>query len=167
MSIGKAVEMQTYISDESAEDVTEFPPNSSGGIVAESLLNIRTVASLTIEEKRVEEFDTALQAEDPHPIRTNAIKGGAGGTAQLVQLWGTALLFWWGGFLLYNYPHMYTFRDYLISMFGLLFGLTGISVAMQDMIDSEKARKAAARIFELIDRKSAIDPLSDEGKKLD
>ena len=31
--------------------------------------------------------------------------------------------------------------------------------------DRKKAQRAAARVFELIDRQSAIDPLSDEGKK--
>jgi hypothetical protein len=34
------------------------------------------------------------------------------------------------------------------------------------LVDSKKASEAAARIFEIIDRKSEIDPLSDEGKKL-
>lgn len=33
------------------------------------------------------------------------------------------------------------------------------------MTDSKKASEAAERIFEIIDRKSEIDPLSEEGKK--
>lgn len=36
---------------------------------------------------------------------------------------------------------------------------------MAGLTDVEKAKAAAGRIFELIDRESEIDPLSDEGKK--
>lgn len=75
-------------------------------------------------------------------------------------------MFWWGGWLLYRFPSTYTFRDMLVSLFGMMFGFTGLGIAMQDLTDSEKAKAAANRIFELIDRVSEIDPLSDEGKKL-
>jgi hypothetical protein len=51
-------------------------------------------------------------------------------------------------------------------MFSLLFSLSGIGMAAQGATNREKAKIAAHRIFELIDRQSAIDPLSSEGKKL-
>jgi len=75
------------------------------------------------------------------------------------------LFFWWGGWLLLNYPNQYTFRDFLISMFSMLFSLSGITMATQGATNREKAKLAAHRIFELTDRQSAIDPLSTEGKK--
>jgi hypothetical protein len=37
------------------------------------------------------------------------------------------------GWLLFNFPNEYDFQDFLISMFGLMFGMTGIGIAMQDM----------------------------------
>ena len=80
-------------------------------------------------------------------------------------MWGMALMFWWGGYLLANYPRTYEYRDFLISLFSLLFGLEGIGYATQGTTDREKAKQAANRIFELTDRQSAIDPISDEGKK--
>jgi len=133
--------------------------------VVESLLNIRTVAALTIEEQRSAEFAEALQKEDPTPVRTNLVKGCTSGLGQFIQLWSIALLFWWGGWLLYKYPEEFTYRDFLISMFSLLFSLSGLAVAAQGATDREKAKAAAARVFELTDRESAIDPLSCEGKK--
>ena len=139
--------------------------NSPGGIVVETLVNIRTVASLTIEKKRSQQYAKALRAEDPTPIKTNFIKGCATGIGQFTQMWGLALLFWFGGWLLTTYPESFTFRDYLISLFSLLFGLEGMGFAAQGATDRKKAKAAANRIFELIDRHSAIDPLSDEGKK--
>ena len=165
MSLGKALEIQAYMGDEKQND--EDPKaNSSAGIVVESLLDMRTVAALCIQPQRIRQFDEALTREDPTPLRSNIIKGSTGGVAQIVQMWGFGLMFWWGGWLLYNYPNLFTFQDFNISMFSLIFGMTGIGIAMQDMTDSKKASEAAQRVFEIIDRKSEIDPLSPEGKKL-
>lgn len=78
-------------------------------------------------------------------------------------MWGTALLFWWGSFLLNRFPGRYDSTGFLISMFGLLFSLYGLAIAAEGAVDQKKAKLAAARIFELIDRKSEIDPVSEEG----
>lgn len=165
MSLGKALEIKTFMGEDEQED--EDPKaNSSAGIVVESLSNIRTVAALTIEGGRLNQFDEALTKEDPHPVRKNFIKGSTGGLSQIVQMWSFGLLFWFGGWLLFNYDNIFEFRDLLISMFGLIFGMTGIGIAMQDMTDSKAAAEAADRVFEIIDRKSDLDPLSTEGKKL-
>lgn len=80
-------------------------------------------------------------------------------------MWGFAIMFWWGGYLLLHYPGIFTYRAYLISMFGLFFSLYGLTLAAQGAVDRDKAKAAAARIFALTDRVSEIDPLSEEGKK--
>lgn len=66
--------------------------------------------------------------------------------------------------MLLHYPESFSYRDFLISMFALLFGLEGIGFAMQGATNREQAKEAAHRIFELTDRQSAIDPLSKDGK---
>lgn len=165
MSVGKALEIQTYLGEE-VNEAEDPKANSSAGIVVESLSNIRTVAALTIEGERLDQFDEALTKEDPHPVRTNFIKGSTGGLGQIVQMWSFGLLFWFGGWLLFNHPNLFDFKDLLISMFGLMFGMTGIGIAMQDMTDSKQAAEAADRVFDIIDRKSELDPLSEEGKKI-
>ena len=73
-------------------------------------------------------------------------------------------MFWWGGWLLFNYPNAFGLKDFLISMFALLFSFTGLSIAAEGAVDRKKAKRAAARIFQLTDRHSLIDPLSTEGK---
>ena len=57
-------------------------------------------------------------------------------------------------------------RDFLIANFAILFSLFGLGAAFQDISDRKEVEKAAGRIFYLLDRKSEIDPLGDEGKKL-
>lgn len=64
-----------------------------------------------------------------------------------------------------NYPNKFSYREYLISMFSLFFSLYGLTLAAQGAVNREKAKQAAARIFELTDRQSLIDPLSDSGTK--
>ena len=40
-------------------------------------------------------------------------------------------LFAGGGWLIWNHPNLYSFRDFNISMFSLLYGISGMAVAMQ------------------------------------
>jgi len=163
MGFGAEVEMRMMMGEDHAE--TKDDENSPGGIVVETLVNIRTVASLTIENKRSKEYWAALEAEDPTPLRSTLKKGSTAGLGFFIQCWGMALLFWWGGWLLYNYPGRFEYNDFLVSMFALLFSLSGMAAAAQGATNREKAKEAANRIFYLIDRKSKIDPLANEGKK--
>ena len=64
-----------------------------------------------------------------------------------------------------EFPGDYTYRDYLIALFAFMFSLYGLAAAFEGTADREKAKAAAARIFDIIDRKSQIDPLADDGKK--
>ncbi|MGK3738332.1 MAG: ATP-binding cassette subfamily B (MDR/TAP) protein 1 [Bacillariaceae sp.] len=143
----------------------EDEKKNSGIIVIESLTNIRTVASLSLETSRSDQFAKALHYEDPHPLRNNLIKGASSGLGPFFQQWSFALLYWWGGWLIAEYPRLYTSQGFLISMFSLLFSLSGMAAAAQGATDRSKALAAAERIFDLMDRKSEIDPLSTEGKK--
>jgi hypothetical protein len=68
------MEMKMYMGADEGDDM-HIDEHSPGGIVIETLSNIRTVASLTLEEKRAAEYLQALVDEDPRPIRTNVIKG--------------------------------------------------------------------------------------------
>ena len=61
--------------DDSSGDGEEADANSPGGIVVEALSNIRTVASLTLEDERAAEYAHALKEEDPHSFRNNVTKG--------------------------------------------------------------------------------------------
>lgn len=156
--------MKTYLGeDESTEEASD--EHSPGGIVIETLNNMRTVASLTLEEERAAEYDRALTREDPNTVKSNLVKGSAGGMGQFFQMGGFAIMFWWGGWLLLNYPDVFSYRGFLISMFALFFSMYGLTIAAQGAVDRKKAKQAAHRIFALTDRQSEIDPLSQGGKK--
>ena len=42
-----------------------------------------------------------------------------------------ALMFWWGGWLLANYNDVFSYNDYLVSLFALLFSLYGLAMAAE------------------------------------
>lgn len=75
-------------------------------------------------------------------------------------------MFFWGGWLLAEYPDNFSSRDYMVSMFALFFSLYGLTIATEGAVDRKKANRAAVRIFELIDRQSKIDPLTEAGSTI-
>jgi ATP-binding cassette subfamily B (MDR/TAP) protein 1 len=164
LAFGAKMKLKNFYGEDEGSE-SDGGKNSPGGIVVETLLNMRTVASLNIEEVRSREYADALRSEDPTPIKSNLLNGLSIGLGQIVQHWGLALMFWWGGWLLSTYPGIWSYRDFLISMFSLMISISGMTFGTQGSTDKEKATMAAKRIFSLIDRQSAIDPLSDKGRK--
>jgi len=65
--------------------------------------------------------------------------------------------------VLWRWEDAFTYRAFLISMFSLLFSLSGLGMAAQGATDKDKTKAAGERIFELVERESTIDPLSTEG----
>lgn len=164
MAFGAHMEMKMYMGEDEGADDPKPGEEGSGAIVVETLLSMRTVASLAIEKMRMKEYITAMNREDPAATKTNILKGLATGSGQLFQFWGIGFLLWWGGYVLENFGD-YSYRAFLISLFAALFSLSGLSVGLMGATDRTKAQIAAQRIFDLIDRKSSIDTLSPDGKK--
>jgi ABC-type bacteriocin/lantibiotic exporter with double-glycine peptidase domain len=147
------------------DEASDDDEKTSEMIAIESLSNIQTVASLSLEARCSEQYANALHQEDPTPLRTNFIKGVLSGVGPLCQEWSFALLFWFGIWLINEHPNLYTNRGFVISVFSLLFALSDMTAAQQGGTDRSAALSAAERTFDLIERQSQIDPLSTEGKK--
>jgi ATP-binding cassette subfamily B (MDR/TAP) protein 1 len=166
MGFATSMEMKQFLGEDTTDDSVEGL-NSPGAIIVETLLNISTVSALTMEEERFKNYKTALENSEPHYVREGMMQGALSGLSMFIQQWINGLQLWWGGWLLFNYPDQYEFNDFLIANFAILFSLFGLGAAFQDISDRKETEKSAGRIFYLLDRKSAIDPLSEEGKKLD
>jgi len=166
MAFATSMEMKQMMGEDTGDDADQGN-NSPGGIVVETLLNITTVSALTMETERFDDYENALQAEEPNAARDGVMQGALSGLSMLIQQFINALQLWFGAWVLFNNPDTYEFRDFLVSNFAILFSLFGLGAAFQDVSDRKEAEKSAGRIFYLIDRKSEIDPLSEEGKKLE
>lgn len=165
MGFATSIEMKQFLGEDVGVDTAD-ELNSPGGIIVETLLNMRTVSALTLEEARFVDYKNALLKSEPNYKVESFTAGVTAGLSQFIQQWINGLQFWFGGWLLYNVGG-YDFKDYLISNFAVLFALFGLGAAFQDVADSGAVKKSVGRIFYMFDRKSAIDSLSDEGKKLD
>jgi ATP-binding cassette subfamily B (MDR/TAP) protein 1 len=167
MAVSTSMEMKKFLGEDENDDVTAEGLNTPGGVLVETLLNIRTVSALTLEKARYNDYEKALLHSEPNHKIDALMAGLSGGASIFIQLWINGLQFWFGGWLLFNFPDDYEFKDFLISNFAVLFALFGLGSAFQDFSDRKEVEKSAGRIFHLLDRRSEIDPLSKEGKKLD
>lgn len=139
--------------------------NSPGGILVESLLNMRTVSALTLEKQRFRDYEKALLHSEPNVVMDSFSTGVMSGMSMFIQQWINALQLWFGGWLIVNKG--YEFEDFLVANFAVLFALFGLGSAFQDISDRKEVVKSAGRIFYLLDRKSEIDPLSTDGITLE
>jgi ATP-binding cassette subfamily B (MDR/TAP) protein 1 len=162
MGFATAVHTKAMLGNDEGTDDAAEGLNSPGGIVVETLLNMRTVSALSLEKQRYEDYKNALLHSEPNIVRQSLMGGVTMGLSMFIQQWINALQMWFGGYLLFNYD--YEFKDFLISNFAVLFGLFGLGAAFQDISDRKEVEKSAGRIFYLLDRKSQIDPMSKEGR---
>lgn len=165
MGFATSIEMKQMLGedqDDEKDGGVQDELNSPGGILVETLLNIRTVSALTLEEQRAKDFESAIF--ESNFIRKSLMAGLTGGLSMFIQQWINALQFWFGGWVLFNYP-VFTFNDFLISMFAILFSLFGLGAAFNGLSDKKQTESSAGRIFYLLDRQTEIDPLSEGGKK--
>lgn len=70
--------------DEVSDDLADS--NSPGSILIETLSNMRTVASLTLEQARSREYHLALIRSNPNTVISNVIKGAMIGLGQFIQM---------------------------------------------------------------------------------
>merc|ERR1712127_905199 len=109
MGFGAYMEMKMYFGEDEAADNVMEGEDTSGSIVIETLTSIRTVAALSIERMRANEYEKAINLESPSSLKSNAMKGFASGLGVFIQFWGIGLMFWWGAWLMSNYPGEYTY----------------------------------------------------------
>jgi len=165
MAFATSIEMKQFLGeDEGVHGQDEL--NSPGGIIVETLLNIRTVSALTLEERRYEDYEKALHAEASNQTAEALLGGFTSGLSMFIQQWINALQLWFGGWILFKLQPKYELNDFLIANFAILFALFGLGAAFQDISDKKAVEESAKRVFYLLDRVSAIDPLSEEGKKI-
>ena len=75
---------QSLGTDEGAAEV-EDGCDSPGGIIVETLLNIRTVSALTLEEKRFKDYEKALAKVDVNIMKKSAVSGLFSGLSNGIQ----------------------------------------------------------------------------------
>jgi ATP-binding cassette subfamily B (MDR/TAP) protein 1 len=170
MGFATSIEMKQMLGEDEADhngDSAQDELNSPGGILVETLLNIRTVSALSLEEQRSKDLERAISSSQSSYIRNGLMSGLAGGASMFIQQWINALQMFFGGWVLFHFQGVFSFNDFLVSNFAILFSLFGLGAAFNGLSERKETELSAGRIFHLLDRKSNIDPLSEEGTTLD
>nr|QFU47755.1 P-glycoprotein [Palaemon carinicauda] len=142
----------------------------AGSIAEEVLSAIRTVVAFGGEHKEVERFNNNLIYAKQAGIKRGLVTGIGMGLMWFIIYAAYALAFYYGTGLIIDSrpPHgdgSYEPSNLIIVFFSVLMGAMNVGQSAPYVEAFNVARGAAATIFDIVERKSAIDPTSKEGKK--
>ena len=84
MGFATAIEMKRFLGTDENE-ANEDGNDSPGGIIVETLLNIRTVSALTLEEQRMEDYEKALAKAEGDLLSESVVSGTLSGLSIGIQ----------------------------------------------------------------------------------
>lgn len=123
--------------------------------VTEAFSSIRVVQAYNLQVEVQGLYGRQLATAAPGLTRTAHLTGIALGYSQAAMFFVNALVVWFGG---QETQRGVSFEDFLKAFLCILFAALGIAQAQVGLPDLGKAKGAIARVFPIIDRKSAIDP---------
>lgn len=85
MGFATALEMKRFLGEDEGGEVVEDGKDSPDGIIVETLLNIRTVSALTMEEQRFKDYERALAKAEGNVLADSAVSGGLSGLSIGIQ----------------------------------------------------------------------------------
>lgn len=94
-----ALEMKRFLGEDEGAEESEDGRDSPSGIIVETLLNMRTVSALTLEQQRFHDYEVALRKSEGSLVKESLISGVFAGLGIGIQQWVNAAQFYWGGWL--------------------------------------------------------------------
>nr|XP_018672478.2 multidrug resistance protein 1A-like isoform X1 [Ciona intestinalis] len=134
----------------------------AGTIATEATLNIRTVASLTREEKFYLKYTLALIKPYEQSKKKALFYGISFGFSQCIVFFAYAATFRFGAWLVDE--GLMEFQNVYKCLMAVIFGAFAVGQTSSFAPDFAAARIAANRLFKLLDRVPEIDSYSKEGK---
>jgi len=140
----------------------------AANIMGEAVSSIRTVYSYNLEKTLLEEFATALDEHLKHAKISAIFKGSARAFSQCTLFIGFGLVYYIGNGFIINgeiepstdtiiYGDMNPMEKMLLPIFCMFMLAAGFGSASMDATDMGKAKVAAVKLFDLIDRTPTID----------
>ncbi|XP_046995059.1 ATP-dependent translocase ABCB1-like [Schistocerca americana] len=144
----------------------------AGAIAEEVLSAIRTVIAFGGQDKEDKRYNKKLMAGMKLSVRRNLINGLGNGFQWFCAFGSYGLAFWYGvGLILRDRDYPESERRYdaatmLTVFFSVLMASWMLGMASPFIEAFSIARGAAAKVYSVIDRKSPINSMSEEGKRL-
>ncbi|XP_061717365.1 multidrug resistance protein homolog 49-like [Cydia pomonella] len=148
----------------------ELKAYSVAGVIAEEVLSaIRTVVAFGGEAKEIKRYEDLLEPAKKTGMRKGMFSGIGSGVMWLIIYATYALSFWYGVWLILGSrldpTPTYTPAVLMIIFFSILQGAQNVGLTSPHLEAISSARSSAGSIFEVLDRKPAIDSLSTEGER--
>jgi len=143
----------------------------AGGIAEECLNAIRTVVALCGQEREMERYQESLLKAKAKVVRLIYFAGLAMGGIFCSEMCAYAVGFWYGSRLIKNQTvnpvtdKPYSPGDIITVFFSVLLGAQALSQIPPCLSNLSDAKVAAAEAYQIIDRKSLIDPDDPKGLK--
>jgi len=131
-------------------------------VAVETLMNIRTVASMTREPLFMKMFDDRNHSNFAAAVRGALFSSLGYASSQCLPLFVNSLAFWYGMRLVSSGE--ITATEMMQTMFALIFSAVAIGNALSFAGDISKARISAISVLKTLDRKSKIDPTNPTGQ---
>ncbi|EZG53101.1 transporter ATP-binding cassette domain protein [Gregarina niphandrodes] len=170
MAPGAVLESQVTMSGDSSslseEDIArgEVDVDTTAYILLESMQNIKTVQAYSLQELMLDRYCKLLHEEMIQGYKRGAVTGAAWGLSQFLQFACQAVLMWYGARLVSNGE---------LDTSGMMRGslslmMAAMSLGMNAMFagDYGAAKKAASRLYELMDRSSRVDSRDASGQHI-
>ncbi|XP_042381563.1 ABC transporter B family member 1-like isoform X2 [Zingiber officinale] len=138
--------------------------SQANNIAEQALAQVRTVQSFVGESRVLQAYSAALGVAQKIGYRSGFSKGLGLGATYFTVFCCYALLLWYGGFLV---RHHHTNGGLAIStMFAVMIGGIALGQSAPSVVAFAKARVAAAKIYQTIERRPSIDRKNDSGIEL-
>lgn len=136
---------------------------SAAAVIAQDALSsIRTIHAFTAQEKVVKRYDEKLEGALHHALKQSPFFGLIYGGPNFLMLSGIALAFW-QGYRMFRSGEVPDVGKVTTVILSVTLGATSMMQIAPQMQSITSATAAAAELFEVIDKKSELDPLSPEG----
>nr|XP_028606429.1 ATP-binding cassette sub-family B member 5 isoform X2 [Podarcis muralis] len=136
----------------------------AGRISTEAVENIRTVVSLTREDRFFERYISSVEGPYRDSLKKAPLHGVTYGIAQCFNFFINAAVFRFGAWLIAHC--LMDFEQLFIVFSSVIFAAMNVAQSSSLAPDFGKSKVSAQRIFQLLDRKPVIDSYSEEGEKL-
>lgn len=158
MAISEAAQVK-LISGFDADSNKKFA--QAGAVASEAVDNYDTVTAIGAQDVFIDRYNDELKGPLRTGQKTALSSGVAFGVAEFLSqaLW--AISFWVGSIFVQN--GNCEFVGLMKAVSGLLFAGSALGQAAMFMPDYGRSKVAATNIFRLLDKKSEIDPTSEEG----
>ncbi|KAK4543161.1 hypothetical protein LTR36_005939 [Oleoguttula mirabilis] len=139
---------------------------AEGGTVAEEVISsIRNAVAFGTQDKLAKEYDVHLAEAEKSGFKMKTVTGSMIGFLMCYVYLTYALAFWQGS--RYLVAGDCTLSDILTILLSIMIGAFSLGNVAPNIQAFTTAVAAASKIYATIDRKSPLDPESEEGKKLE